>query len=208
MIKKLFRRYFYKWDWVPIFWSPFIKPEIICSFGAIKHGLPYFFPRKWVNHTKKSATLAALNEYEQDKTNKYRKYISIEDRIKYFRRCKHAVPVKYLWLDVIGLGWKTKWGEFRHEWPPMISLVILKRQLYIEFTLKSSFTTEMSYWEAWLTYNNTDKNLSKKERLFKTFNEYSCTWTSKGKSTDHYYKILKKKYIPVYEEWRKLNIIN
>jgi len=62
------------------------------------------------------------------------------------------------------------------------------------------------YWEAWLNYeNDTNKKLSKSERLEELVKKHSCTWTSYSKdrepiSTDYYLYILKNKYLNKYNE--------
>ena len=85
-----------------------------------------------------------------------------------------AVPVWWFKFDVVRLGWKTKWEDtdYRFEHGPLISLVIFGLQIVL--TVK---VPEMDhYWESWLYYHrNTDKSLSKDERLQQTKKRVSTT---------------------------------
>jgi hypothetical protein len=117
--------------------------------------------------------------------------------------------VKWLWLTVTSLGWKSKWDDLRFEWNPGISLVILNRQLNVTFVpgIPDHCLID-SYWEAWLYYDQrTDKSKSKEERLIELFNQWSCTWIRYKKDerveTDYFPLILKKKYLEIYLTWLK-----
>lgn len=112
-------------------------------------------------------------------------------------------PIKWFSMYIVPLGWKTKWDEYRFEWNPAVGMVLLTRQFHIEIMPKIKVTDRItavdSYWEAWLTYKYTDKKLSKKERMLKMFEEYSCTWIDgKNNETDYYLYILKKKHLNTY----------
>lgn len=112
--------------------------------------------------------------------------------------------VKWFWINVSGIGWKTKWDDIRFEWSPFISIVILNKQFFISINREPNDI----YWEAWLYYYyRTNKNLSKRERIKQLFNIYGCIWTSynkEGKKTiDYYPQILKKKYIKLYTYYKQ-----
>lgn len=54
-IKSYFRnkwidiKYFFKgFDYLKVYFSPFIKPKLSLYVGTIRFGTPYFYPRKWV----------------------------------------------------------------------------------------------------------------------------------------------------------------
>lgn len=107
------------------------------------------------------------------------------------------VPKKF-GIDVVPLGWKTKWSDtdYRFEWSPRISIVFWKYQFCVSFVAPE----ESMYWECWLYYDrNTDKKKSKKERLIRCYKENPCVWTSWSNSEeqriDYYLKIVKEKYI-------------
>jgi len=82
------------------------------------------------------------------------------------------VPRK-IGFDFIGLGWKTKWGEYRFEWSPVWSFVFFKWQIALTF-----IAPELdNYWECWLYYTrNTDKSKSTKQRLKQAREEFPCVW--------------------------------
>ena len=188
----------YRYSFLKILNSPFVLPEISIYFGKIRMGTPYFLPRKWIKLNKQDCINSYLKEKEVfDKLNKpfYKTW-------KDYRGAKKAVDTKLFNIQFITLGWKTKWGDYRFEWAPMLSIVFLYRQLVI--SLRNKY--EDSYWEGWLYYHyRTNKTLSTKERLIELFDQFSCTWIRyEGNNqikTDYYPFILKKKYLGVYNEW-------
>ena len=106
-----------------------------------------------------------------------------------------AVPKK-IGFDFVGLGWKTKFNEYRFEWSPLISLVIFKWQIAV--IIKAEH--EDQYWESWLYYElDTDKSLSKAERIKICMEENPQLWTRYSingeETTDYYQLILRKKYL-------------
>ena len=120
-----------------------------------------------------------------------RKTIKNPDKPGYLK----FVPKK-IGFDVVTLGWKTKWSQFRFEWAPLISFVFFKWQIAITI----SATEEDHYWESWLYYQSeTDKTKSKLERAIQCQEDYPQNWsrTINGVETkiNYYDTILKKKYI-------------
>ena len=108
----------------------------------------------------------------------------------------YFLPKKRFGFDFVGLGWKTKWDadDFRFEWNPMISFVLLKWQIAISFIPIESDV----YWEAWLYYKfRTDKTKSKMERIAQCRIEFPTTNTTylgnKKYVIDWYDFILKEK---------------
>lgn len=101
---------------------------------------------------------------------------------------------KKIGFDFIGLGWKTKWGDYRFEWSPVWSFVFFGYQIAITFV-----APEMHhYWECWLYYSKETKGTTK-ERLEQARTEFPCVWTSikNGVKTEICYWdiILKNKYL-------------
>lgn len=101
---------------------------------------------------------------------------------------------KKIGFDFIGLGWKTKWGDYRFEWSPVWSFVFFGYQIAITFV-----APEMHhYWECWLYYSRETKGTTK-ERLEQARTEFPCVWTSikDGVETEICYWdiILKNKYL-------------
>lgn len=183
MSVKLFKNISRNFEWVGAFLSPFKRPKVKFYFGRIKIGVPYMYPRKWVKMSyedcvKKSEDMnkrAPGNNCTPDMFKNYQKW----------------VPVKWLWLDVLPPGWKTKWGEYRYEWSPMISLVILKRQ----FVIMVIHLDQEHYWECYLTYKyDTDKTKSKTERIAEARKKFPCEWIRGGERINYWEKILKNKY--------------
>jgi hypothetical protein len=70
----------------------------------------------------------------------------------YFGRVRvgvpYSLPRKWLGLDFVGLGWKTKWGDddFRFQWNPLVSFVFWKWQVALSWVPDHADY----YWEAWL----------------------------------------------------------
>lgn len=107
---------------------------------------------------------------------------------------RHAVRRKF-GFDIVDLGWKTKYEDFRFEWSPLISFVFFKWQIAV-FT-KTPWDDQ--YWEAWLHYEyRTDKKASRKERVADCRKNAPSTWSRYIKDekvmTDYYDLILKKRY--------------
>ena len=107
-----------------------------------------------------------------------------------------TVP-KYIGFDFVGLGWKIKWESYRHEWNPIWSFVFFKWQFCIFFDVPHY----SHYWESWLYYElDTDKKLSKSERIKQCIEQYPQIWSRWSKdgekeTIDYYTKILKKEYL-------------
>ena len=203
-IKAKISNFKYNWGYLGVLNSPFVGLELKWYFGEIKHGTPYFLPRKWVKCNFEDATKAwhKLGDYSKlaysrkvGGTNKW-----FNDYIKNHTK---PIPIKYFGFDYTSLGWKPKWNEYRFEWSPSISLVIFGKQLFIAILPKMGKnpgdTTRRAdiYWEAYLTYKyRTDKSKSKQERLKQTMKLYSCTWGNEEMGYTNYYPlILKNKYI-------------
>ena len=123
-----------------------------------------------------------------------RKWVPNTEKSGYLK----AVPIK-IGFDSCTLGWKTKWEEtdYRWEWSPILSFSFFKWQ--IACTVIVDYPDH--YWTSWLYYSrNTDKHLSKKERLEQckiNFPQIYTVWR-KGEEkmeVDYYNLILKKKYL-------------
>jgi len=168
LLRKLYSiQYFFdSLRFIKAFFSPFKSPKLHFYFGKIAVGVPYFLPRK----TVKSKTKPGWLEFKS---------------------------IKWFGFNYCGLGWKTKWTatDFRHEWNPVFSLVVLNRQLAI-----TVFHAEhCHFWESWLYYEYaTDKSKSVVDRVADCINGFSNTWIGhdkRGKVTTNYYNlILKDKY--------------
>ena len=119
-----------------------------------------------------------------------RKAIKDPDKPGYLK----FVPKKF-GFDIVELGWKTKFGQYRFEWSPLLSFVFFKWQIAITIVAPE----QHHYWESWLYYQyKTDKTKSKLERAIQCQKEYNQVWTQtkNGVETniDFYDIILKKKY--------------
>ena len=194
----------YNWGYLGVLNSPFVGLELKWYFGEIKHGTPYFLPRKWVKCNFEDAT-KAWHKLDDDLRLAYSKKVGGTNKWfnDYIEGHTKPIPIKYFGFNYTTLGWKTKWGDYRFEWSPSISIIIFGKQLFITIIPKMGKTPEDtrimvdSYWEAYLTYKyRTDKTKSKHERLEQTMKEYSCTWGNKEMGyRDYYPLILKDKYI-------------
>lgn len=202
-IKAKISNFKYNWGYLGVLNSPFVGLELKWYFGEIKHGTPYFFPRKWVKCNFEDGLKAWDKLGERSQKAYLRSQTQQEWIEKYTKSYTKPIPIKYFGFDYTSLGWKTKYNDIRFEWSPSISLVIFGKQLFISIIPKMRKTPEDTtirgyiYWEAYLTYKyRTDKTKSKHERLEQTMKEYSCTWGNKEKGYFNYYPlILKDKYI-------------
>lgn len=105
-----------------------------------------------------------------------------------------AVPAKWFKLDIVPLGYKTKWTEsdYRFEWNPTFSLVVLGLQIAISFEL------EPQVWESYLIYENCTKGVTL-NRLRKCRKINPNVWESNGVKTDYFLKGLKKCWYENFE---------
>ena len=202
-IKSKISNFKYNWGYLGVLNSPFVGLELKWYFGEIKHGTPYFFPRKWVKCNFEDG-LKAWDKLGEHSQKAYLRSQTQQEWIeKYTKSHTKPIPIKYFGFDYTSLGWKTKYDDIRFEWSPSISLVIFGKQLFISIIPKMRKTPEDTtirvdiYWEAYLTYKyRTDKTKSKHERVEQTMKEYSCTWGNKEMGyRDYYPLILKDKYI-------------
>lgn len=160
-----------KLEWLNILNSPFKRPRLKFYLGKLAHGVPYFYPRRWVKSKKKEGYL-------------------------------EPIPKK-IGFDLVGLGWKTKWDDYRFEWSPMFSFVFFKWQFCI-FALGPGSRKD-NYWEAWLYYHYRTSG-NKMKRLLKTMEDNSLTYKwSKAYGKESGYEcdwpyILKDKYVHLGEE--------
>lgn len=175
--------------------SPFKPPKLKFYFGKIKLGTPYFFPRRWVKFTEKDALEEATEMSRKEDTIYYGK--DPMEIIDAFKNYSKAVPKK-VGFDFVDLGWKTKWSDddYRFEWSPIWSFVCCGLQLAITFVPPE----KDHYWEYWLWYHfETDKKLSKRERIEDCMKRNPSTWThyinGEKEKIDFYKLILKNKYL-------------
>lgn len=190
----------YKWNWLNILNSPFIWPKMIFYFGKIERGVPYFLPRRWRNLTYDEARESVLEDIKKRievsrKVNKEYKVPNrkeIQSLIKSQQYSQKPYSTKWQ-IQSIGLGYKSKWDSWRHEWNPMISIVGFNRQFCIYFGQRDSMTNTC-YWEAYLYYHK-DTRGTTEERVRQCREKASMTWGNNEKGyTDYYNIILKKKW--------------
>lgn len=200
-MKKLIKTIKYNLLFLKVLNSPFKGLKLKWYFGEIKHGTPYFLPRKWVKCDKQDAIRAWTKISDERKKIYIDKWGNEDEYYDYYiRTFNKPVPIKYFGWHFTTLGWKTKFYDFRFEWSPSISIVIFGKQLFIEIVpnIKTDDSTIAidCYWEAWLNYKyKTDKSKSIEKRLEKLQKEYSCSWGDEEKGYTNYYPIiLKNKY--------------
>ena len=193
-IKQLGKTIDYNLSFLKVLNSPFRGLKLKWYFGEIKHGTPYFLPRKWVKYNEEDCKEALAKDLE-------RNWKWVEGRTwDYYKKTRKAVPIKYFGWQFTTLGWKTKWDDYRFEWSPSISIILFGKQLFIEILPKINIDKHMvaldCYWEAWLTYEyRTDKTKHKDERLIELYDIYSCSWGSPERGyVDYYPFVLKEKY--------------
>lgn len=169
--------------------SPFKPPKLKWYFGKTKITVPYFLPRKWIPLTEQEA----IEKAKDSKLNFL--HATFEESVEYYKKCHKTIPKK-IGFDFIGLGWKTKFDEYRHEFNPVWSFVFFGYQIAVTFVAVES----AHYWEVFLYYwFETDKSKSREERIKQCKEKYSCIWTTyyQGEKTtvDYYEIVLKKNYV-------------
>ena len=181
----------YNFKWLKVYFSPFkfFLPKLY--IGKVAIGVPYFLPRKWVNLSQEDINSKALDYYNNPK------YISktLEDWKSSLKSRQKSVPKK-IGFDFVGLGWKTKFNSFRHEYNPVWSFVAFGYQIALIFRPEH----DMQFWECYLAYEyDTDKSKSRKERLKEAKEKHPCVWTSYSNDektkTDYWNVVIKDKYI-------------
>ena len=199
-IKALLNSVEYKLSFLSVLNSPFRGLKLRWYFGNIKHGTPYFPPRKWVKCNLDDG-LKAWNKLGKYSQNAYLRSQTQQEWVKkYTKTHTKPISIKYFGWNFTSLGWKTKWDDYRFEWSPSISLILFGKQLFIEIlpNIKTDDSTIAidCYWEAWLNYKyKTDKSKSIEKRLEELQKEYSCSWGDEEKGYTNYYPIiLKNKY--------------
>ena len=85
------------------FFSPFKTPKIKFYIGKIKHGTPYFYPRKWINDKERPGFLKAVPK-----------------------------KIGFDFVD-LGWKTKWTETDYRFEWGPLWSFVFFKLQVCIFF---------------------------------------------------------------------------
>ena len=85
------------------FFSPFKKPKIKFYIGKIKHGTPYFLPRKWIKNKENPGTLKSIPK-----------------------------KIGFDFVD-LGWKTKWNETDYRFEWGPLWSFVFFKLQICIFF---------------------------------------------------------------------------
>ncbi len=191
-----------------IYNSPFVRPTFKTYFGEIKHGTPYFLPRKWKKMNRKDCEEALQRDIAD--AAKYNRTIDPNRDWTYYKKHLKAVRIKYFGINFTRLGWKTKYEDIRFEWTPSLSIVLFGKQFMIWMGPPTNIKDSVdSYWEAYLWYlYRTNKNKSSVERLIDVFENYNGGWESHHIDTgiiengDDYYSILKPEWIPLYEKWK------
>src|SRR5690349_15670882 len=188
-------------EFLKVYFSPF-KPIIPRFYiGKIAIGCPYFLPRKWIKATPELARKAALNYIKEtdsfnERNPNYKRRVRDYQEV-YQEKLKSSYPIPLtIGFSSCGMGWKTKYDSYRHEWNPIWSLVFFGYQIALIFRPEH----DIHYWECWLAYDKeTDKSLSCRERLKDCIKRYPCVWTThsagKEEKIDYWTKILKSKYL-------------
>ncbi len=124
-----------------------------------------------------------------------------EEHKKYFDK-------KWFGIDVMQLGWKTKWNSYRHEWNPCVIVTLpFNFQLVCIWTLepkeKDMFgdMLDMSMWEGYLTWTyDTDHLLCKQDRMRDLIKKWSCVWEGNNGVTDYSKDVMEEEYYNIYLE--------
>ncbi len=176
--------------------SPFKPFKLKWYIGKVAIGVPYFFPRKWVDLNEKEIEVKAQKKYDK-LDEEFKTKVTLEHYKQQYKDTQKTTP-KLIGFDFVGLGWKTKWSgtDYRFEYAPLISFVFFKWQIALMFIAPEPD----HYWTSWLYYEyNTNKSFSKRKRIKQCQKEFPQNWTqykNGNKETINYYKfILKEKYL-------------
>ena len=183
-----------RFRWLKILNSPFKPFKVSFYVGKTQIGIPYFYPRKWVKYGEQDIQ-KAITEH---KANKNLVLVTDNQLYNMYKNYTKAVPLK-IGFSYCGLGWKTKYDDFRYEWGPVLSFVFFGYQIALMVGFRDRKAVD-HYWEAWLYYEyNTDKTKSKRERIEQCRKEAPATWRisrdGKEEVIDYYERILKPKYL-------------
>ena len=136
-MKDLLSNLKYKLLFLKVLNSPFRGLKLKWYFGEIKHGTPYFLPRKWVKCDKQDAIRAWVKISDERKKIYIDKWGNEDEYYDYYiRTFNKPVPIKKFGVNFTTLGWKTKFDDYRFEWSPSISIVIFGKQLFISILPK------------------------------------------------------------------------
>lgn len=191
--------YFIYWikSFIWIYNTPFKRPKFKVYFGERKMGTPYFLPRVTRKLTKEEK-LKLIQQRIDNNPDKY-KHTKHKDLLPLYNNTRTYVDRKF-GIDLVPLGWKTKFDDIRHEYNPAISFVAFKKQLHIQLCFGDDPIENDSYWEAALFYKHeTPKKESRNFRLtYCVFNK-GVTWSTGGGSEkikyfDYYTIFIKDKY--------------
>lgn len=210
-VMRFIRRVKYNFNYIGVLFSPFKGLKLKWYLGNIQMGTPYFLPRKWVKFSKNEIHEKCVNysltklEKEPNKT-KNELYQEAYDE---YKDMSHAKYIKYFGINMWGLGWKTKYDDYRFEYNPGLSFVLFGKQLLITVlpNIKDDTSGFDEYWEGYLTYKyETDEKDNTENRLLQLFKLFSMTVTVYKKDNvkyekDYYPIVLKKKYHKLYYQF-------
>jgi hypothetical protein len=167
-MKKLISWFSYKFDYIGVFNSPFVRPKFECYFGEIALGVPYFLPRKWIRSKDKPGyRIAVPRKFGFDVA---------------------GLGWKTKWSDT----------DYRFEWGPIISFVFVKWQIAVSLEVPYPYVDSYWEAWLYYKYNTdkTKSQRERIEECKKNFSVTWITYESDGTKTkrDCYNEILKEEY--------------
>lgn len=149
------------------FFSPFKRPKIIFYIGGIKHGTPYFYPRRWVKDKEKPGWNKVIPR-----------------------------KIGFDFVD-LGWKTKWTDNDFRYEWGPLWSFVFFKLQICIFFRVPEPphYWASWLYYE--LRTDKKKSQKERIEDCKKGFPLLWSVYTpgKEEELKDYYLTVLKTKYI-------------
>lgn len=116
-----------------------------------------------------------------------RKWINNKEKPGYMKA--KSLTVGFSFCDLM---WKTKYHSYRFEYSPVLSFVAFGYQVAITFVAPHAD----HYWECFLAYYyETDKKLSRQDRLKDCIERFPCVWTRHSgdeKEKINYWKLILK----------------
>lgn len=111
------------------FFSPFKRPKIGFYIGRVRHGTPYFYPRRWIRDKEKPGWSKAIPR-----------------------------KIGFDFVD-LGWKTKWTDNDFRYEWGPLWSFVFFKLQICVFFRVlePSHYWAAWLYYELRTDKNKSSK---------------------------------------------------
>jgi len=154
-----------KFTWMKVFNSPFVTPKIRFYLGKLNYGVPYFYPRKWVDCKDKPGYMTAIPK---------------------------KIGFDFVGL---GWKTKWEDTYYRHEYNPLWSFVFFKWQFCVLFVVPhcSNYWASWLYYERDTDHNLSQKERIELTKI--GFPQLWRQYTKEGEKLIDYYDYILKKHL-------------